>query len=141
MQRVRLADAVAELDAVRVAGPAAVAVVLAGESVWQKTQCSMWNIGMCWWMTASKQRRVDAREHRGELFPVQVVAGHQPRAGRASEEELGGQLVGDVERVVADERQVRAFCAKEAEAGEVADEDGVGLGSRRSGGAGRLRRA
>ena len=47
-------------------------------------------------------------------------------------EDRGGQLVGDVERVVADQRQVRGVLAEEAEGGEVADEDRVRVARRGS---------
>ena len=44
-----------------------------GDSTAQNTQCSMWNIGMCWWMTTSSH----VGRHRGDqveqLLAVQIV--------------------------------------------------------------------
>jgi len=70
---------------------------------------------------------VGVLEHGGELGEGEVVGGGE--AGEAGvEEEGGGEFVGDVEGVVGDEREVGGFFFEEGKGGEVADEDGVGVG-------------
>lgn len=70
---------------------------------------------------------IEAVEHGGELRPVEVVGGGQACQAGAGEE-VSGEFVGDVEGVIADQGEVRGFFLIEAEGGEVADQQGVGVG-------------
>ncbi len=100
----------AEVDAVGVAGAAAVAEVFAvGEHVGEDAVLHVEH-GHVLMDDGLEAGGVAAEEHRAELLPTQVVAGdHADEAGVG--EDLGGEFVGDVEGVVADLRQ-RGCCSR-----------------------------
>ena len=83
----------------------------------------MWNIGMCWWMTASKWRG-GKRPSIAASYPAQVVTQYHPHDAL-----LGDQprryFVGDVERVIGDKRQVGEVAGEEGQPGKVSDEHEV----------------
>ena len=76
-----------------------------------------------------EQIRARSGDHRRELLPVQIVARHHPHESRVGED-LRGELVGDVERVIADLRQIRSAFAIETNGREIPDEHASGEQSR-----------
>ncbi len=74
---------------------------------------------------AFKAGGIEAGEEGGKLGPIQVVAGNHAEEAMVGEE-MGGEFVGDVEGVVADEGISGAASWKKRERGVGADQDRVG---------------
>ena len=73
-----------------------------------------------------EEARIDAREHRGQLLPVQVITRSQSLQAGAKKDG-GGQLVGHVKGIIADEGSVGELLSQKDDGGQIADEHGVGL--------------
>lgn len=122
---VKFATTVAEFDLMMFAGAAAIAVVLAVREGGGEDAVFHVEHGHVLVDDLLEPCGGEPLEQGLELFPVEVVAGDL--TGEAlSVEEGGGEFVGDVEGIVADELDFGVVLFEVGEAGEVADEDDVG---------------
>ena len=122
----RLADAVAEIDLMRIARPSAIPKILAvAQRVREHAMLHVKHRHVLM-DDGFKTGRREALQHRGELLPVEIVAGDH--AGDAVLfKNGGGYFIGDVQGVIRDEGNLRRVLLEEREAGKVADEDRIGL--------------
>ncbi len=121
-----LAHTVAEAELVGLAGAAAVVEVFAlGERGGEDAMLRMEH-GHVLVNDSFVNTGIGAIDHGGELAEIQVVAGDHAEDAHGAEY-AGGELVGDVEGVISDEGEDGGLFLKEADGGEVAREDHVGL--------------